>query len=57
MINVVKNCTESSACARINGYMRKRCEANVGVGQGCLLRPWLFSISMDVVIRERNDLE
>ncbi len=36
----------------MNGELSESFEVKVGVGQGCVMSPWLFNIYMDGCIRE-----
>ncbi len=41
-------------CVKISGETSEQFEIKVGLRQGCVMSPWLFSIYMDGVMREMN---
>ncbi len=43
---------EASAYVRISRQTSEHFEIKVGLRQGCVMSPWLFSIYMDGVMRE-----
>ncbi len=42
----------ASAFVQVNGELSESFSVEVGVRQGCVMSPWLFSIYMDGCIRE-----
>ena len=42
----------SLACLRVKGGESKRFRIDIGVKQGCIMSPWLFSVYMDAVMKE-----
>ncbi len=42
----------AKASVRVNGELSESFNVEVGVRQGCMMSPWLFSIYMDGCIRE-----
>ncbi len=42
----------ASASARMNGELSESFNVEVGVRQGCVMSPWLFSMYMDGCIRD-----
>ncbi len=45
---------EASACVRISGDTSEYFEIKVGLRQGCVMSPWLFSIYIYGVMREKK---
>ena len=45
---------ESRACVRVGNDMSEWFPVNVGLRQGCVMSPWLFSVYMVGVNREVN---
>ncbi len=45
----------ASASVCVNGKLSESFSAEVGVRQGCVMSPWLFSIYMDGVQYKRNE--
>ena len=45
---------DSRACVRVGNDVSERFPVNVGLRQGCVMSPWLFSVYIDGVIREVN---
>ncbi len=45
-------CGNASASVQVNGELSETFSVEVGVRQGCVMSPWLFSIYMDGCIRE-----
>ena len=45
---------DSRACDRVGNYVNEWFPVNVGLGQGCVMSPWLFNVYMDGVVRELN---
>ncbi len=43
---------ETSTCVKISGETSEHFEIKMGLRQGCVMSPWLFSIYMDGVMRE-----
>ena len=44
----------SRACVRVVNDVSEWFAVNVGLGQGCVMSPWLFNVYMDGVVREVN---
>ena len=42
----------SEACVRVNGEVSEWFEVRQGARQGCPMSPWLFSIYLDMVVKE-----
>lgn len=42
---------EASSCVKISGETSEQFEVKVGLRQGCVMSPWLFSVNMDGVMR------
>ena len=42
----------SEACVRVGGEVTEWFEVRQGVRQGCPMLPWLFSIYLDIVVKE-----
>ncbi len=42
----------ASSSVQVNGELSESFKVEVGVRQGCVMSPWLFSIYMDECIRE-----
>ncbi len=42
----------ASASVQVNGELSENFKVKVGVRQGCVMSPWLFSIYMDGCIKE-----
>ncbi len=42
----------ASAFVRVNGELSESFNVEVGVRQGCMMSPWLFSIYIDGCLRE-----
>ena len=45
---------DSRACVRVGRGESDWFEVNVGLRQGCVMSPWLFTLYMDEVAREVN---
>ena len=45
----------SKACVRVGNEVSEWLPVRVGLGQGCVMSPWLFNLYIDGVIREVND--
>ncbi len=45
-------CENASASVRVNGELSESFNIEMGVRQGCVMSPWLFSIYLDGCIRE-----
>ena len=45
---------DSRACVRVGNDMSEWFPVNVGLGQGCVMSPWLFNVYMDGVVRDVN---
>ncbi len=41
-----------SACVRVKGEMAECFKIKAGLGQGCVMSPWMFNVFMDGVVRE-----
>jgi hypothetical protein len=41
----------SKACVRVNGRLIEWFEVKRGVGQACVISPWLFNVFMDKCVR------
>ncbi len=53
LFSAIKSFHEAaSACVKINGEISEHFEIKVGLRQGCVMSPWLFSIYMDGVMRK-----
>ncbi len=56
LLSAIKSFYEAaSACVKINGETSEHFEIKVGLGQGCVMSPWLFNIYMDGVMRKVKD--
>ncbi len=54
LLSAIKSFYEkASVCVKISGETSEHSEIKVGLRQGSVMSPWLFSIYMDVVMRER----
>ena len=42
----------SNAKVRVNGNCSESFEVSFGLGQGCVMSPWLFNVYMDGVVGE-----
>ena len=45
---------DSRTCVRVGNDVSEWLPVNVGLRQGCVMSPWLFTVYMDGVIREVN---
>ena len=55
LLKAVQNfCIDSRECVRVGNDVSKWFPSNVGLGQGCVMSPWLFNAHMDVVVRVVN---
>ena len=45
---------DSKACVRVGNDVGEWFPVNVGLRQGCVMSPWLFTVYMDGVVREVN---
>ena len=45
---------DSWTCVRVGNDVSRWFSVNVGLGQGCVMSPWLFNVYMDSVVREVN---
>ena len=45
---------DSRACVRVGNDVSEWVPVNVGLRQGCVMSPWLFTVCMDGVVREVN---
>ena len=45
---------DSRACVRVRNDVSEWFPINVGLGQSCVMSPWLFNLYMDGVVREVN---
>ncbi len=45
----------ASASEQVNGELSESFNVEVGVGQGCIMSPWLFNIYMDGCTYKRNE--
>ncbi len=53
LLSAIKSFYEAaSACVKICGETSEHFKIKVGLRQGCVMSPWLFSIYMDGVMRE-----
>ena len=46
----------SQACVRVGNEVSEWFPVRVGLRQGCVMSPWLFSLYIDGVVREANAL-
>ena len=44
----------SKACVRVGNEVNEWLPVRVGLRQGCVMSPWLFSLYIDGVVREVN---
>ena len=50
--NIKSMYVNSLSCARVKGGESKCFRIDSGIGQGCIMSPWLFNVYMDAVIKE-----
>ncbi len=54
LLEGIRSYENASAFVRVNGELNESCNIEVGVRQGCIMSPWLFSIYMNGCIREKK---
>ncbi len=52
LLEGIRSYENASASVWVNGELSESFKLEVGVRQGCMMSPWLFSIYMDECIRE-----